>query len=173
MAPPSVSPVTRISRTLSPVDAPPTGDDWVGLDTAPLPVEAAAAWVVRDSCGAVVTFTGHARDHSEGRPGVHTLVYEAYDEQVAPVLRRICAELRARWPELGRIVLLHRQGELVVGDVAVVVAVSAPHRDVAFAAARHGIDAVKSSAPIWKQEIWDGGRSWGLEAQHVSTAEAG
>jgi molybdopterin synthase catalytic subunit len=55
-----------------------------------------------------------------------------------------------------------------VTESAVVVAVSSPHRDVAFAAARFGIDTLKATVPIWKRETWDGGRSWGLEAQHVT-----
>jgi molybdopterin synthase catalytic subunit len=52
----------------------------------------------------------------------------------------------------------------------VVVAVSTPHRAEAFAAARFAIDAVKASVPIWKRESWDGGESWGLEAQHLVPA---
>jgi molybdopterin synthase catalytic subunit len=100
---------------------------------------------------------------------VHELVYEAYEEQAVPRLAAVAAEMRARWPEIGRIALLHRTGSLAIGDTAVVVAVSTPHRAEAFAAARFGIDAVKASVPIWKKERWDGGESWGLEGQELRT----
>jgi molybdopterin synthase catalytic subunit len=145
---------------------PPTGDSWLGLSDAPLPVSEATAWAVRPDCGAVVVFSGTARDHAEGRQGVHRLEYEAYEEQVVPRLREVEDEARVRWP-VGRIALLHRVGVLEIGESAVVVAVSAPHRDEAFAAARFCIDTLKRSVPIWKRESWDGGESWGLEAQHI------
>lgn len=147
---------------------PSTGDDWVGLSAAPLPVDAVNRWVPRPDCGGVVSFVGATRDHSDGRPGVHLLEYEAYEEQVVPRLERIAAGARAQWPSVGRLAMLHRVGRLEVGDVAVVIAVSAPHRDDAFAASRFCIDTLKATVPIWKKESWDGGSSWGLEAQHVA-----
>jgi molybdopterin synthase catalytic subunit len=152
---------------------PPAGDTWVGLSSLPLPVAEAAAWAVRPDCGGVVVFSGTARDHAEGRPGVHRLEYEAYEEQVVPRLREVADEARVRWAGVGRIALLHRIGVLDIGDSAVVVVVSAPHRDEAFGAARFCIDTLKRSAPIWKRESWAGGESWGLEAQHIVDAGAG
>ena len=150
------------------LSAPGSGDEWVALSDVPLPVATASAWVVLPGCGATVTFTGTARDHAEGRPGVHRLEYEAYDEPALARLQAIAAELRGRWPVLGRIALLHRTGVVELGDAAVVVAVSAPHRAEAFDAARLGIDELKRTVPIWKRESWDGGESWGLEAQHLT-----
>lgn len=150
---------------------PPTsGDVWLGLSGEPLPVTAAAEWVVRPDCGAVVLFSGTARDHAPGRPGVEQLDYEAYEEQVEPRLRVVVDEMRARWPSVGRVVLIHRVGVVPVTESAVVVAVSAPHRDEAFVAARFGIDAIKASVPIWKHEKWDGGESWGTDAQELVDA---
>ena len=147
---------------------PPTdAETWTGLNDGPLPVEGASAWAVRPDCGAVVVFSGTARDHSEGRPGVDRLEYEAYEEQVIPRLDAIAEAARSRWPELGRIALLHRVGVVPVGESAVVVAVSAPHRDAAFEAAKFGIDTLKATVPIWKREDWDGVSSWGLEPQHL------
>ena len=151
----------------------PDGDTWIGLSAASLPVDEAAAWAVRPDCGGLVLFSGTARDHAEGRPGVHRLEYEAYEEQVVPRLRGVAEEARVRWPMVGRIALLHRVGVLEIGESAVVVAVSAPHRDEAFAAARFCIDTLKRSVPIWKRESWTGGDSWGLEAQHIVDAGAG
>ena len=119
-------------------------------------------------CGAVVQFSGTARDHSVDRPGVDRLEYEAYDDVVEPRLDAIASEMRGRWGDLGRIAVLHRVGRVAVGDPAVVVAVSAPHRDAAFEAARFAIDTLKTTVPIWKRERWQGGESWGLEPQHIA-----
>lgn len=151
-----------------PVLQPPeTGDTWTGLSEEPLPLEAASAWAVLPTCGAVVTFSGTARDHSAGREDVSTLAYEAYVEQVVPRLDAIAAEARVRWPDLGRIVALHRIGVVPITESAVVVVASSPHRPAAFEAARFVIDTLKSTVPIWKKEKWSAGESWGLEAQHI------
>jgi molybdopterin synthase catalytic subunit len=148
--------------------APPVGDDWVALCATPLPVAVASAWVVRPDCGATVTFTGTARDHAPGRTGVHHLEYEAYDGPAVARMEAILAVVRSRWATVGRVALLHRTGTVELEDAAVVVAVSAPHRAEAFEAARFAIDELKRSVPIWKREAWDGGESWGLEAQHIA-----
>jgi molybdopterin synthase catalytic subunit len=145
--------------------APTVGDAWLALLDHPLPVAEASAWVVRPDCGATVTFTGTARDHAPGRPGVHRLEYEAYEGPAEARLGELVAEIRRRWPTLGRLALLHRTGTLEIGEAAVVVAASSPHRGEAFEAARFAIDELKRSVPIWKREAWDGGESWGLEAQ--------
>lgn len=146
----------------------PTGAEWLGLSREPLPLAEATAWVVVPGCGAVVAFAGTVRDHAEGRSGVTRLDYEAFEDQIEPRLRDIAAEARARWPELGRLVLLHRVGALGLTDVSVVVAVSAPHRAEAFDAARWCIDTVKSTLPIWKRETWAGGTDWGTCAHDVT-----
>jgi molybdopterin synthase catalytic subunit len=131
-------------------------------------VALAGEWVVRPDCGAVVVFTGTARDHAEGRDGVTLLAYEAYESQVVPALERVVADLRATWPTVGRTVVLHRTGEVALGEAAVVVSVSAPHRDEAFEAARFAIDTVKAVAPIWKKERWAGGDDWGTGATDLA-----
>ncbi len=156
----------------APLAPPPDGDTWLGLSGAPLPVAAALEWAARPDCGGLVLFSGTARDHAEGRPSVSRLEYEAYESQVVPRLGEVASEARVRWPIVGRIALLHRVGVLAVGDSAVVVVVSAPHRDEAFAAARFCIDTLKATVPIWKRETWADGESWGLEAQHIVDAGA-
>ena len=148
-------------RSTSPALVDPPGDTWTALTAAPLPVDRVQAWVVRPDCGAVVTFCGTARDHAPGRPGVTLLEYEAYVEQAEARLVTVAAEARRRFGGLGRVALLHRVGALEVTEVAVVVAVSAPHRGEAFEAARWCIDEVKATAPIWKREHWAGGVDWG------------
>ena len=144
------------------------GDNWTGLSGDRLPVVEASAWAVQPSSGAVVTFSGTARDHSVGREGVSRLEYEAYTEQVVPRLDEIAEAARGRWPDLGRVVMLHRVGEVPLTEAAVVVVVSSPHRANAFDAARFCIDTLKETVPIWKRERWSEGESWGLEAQHIS-----
>lgn len=150
--------------------APTSGDTWLGLTGEPLPVGAAADWAVRPYCGAVVLFSGTARDHSEGFDGVVALEYEAYEEQVVARLEAIASEARRRWPSLGRLVMLHRVGEVTVGESSVVVVASAPHRPDAFAAARYCVDALKSTVPIWKREVRAGDRSWGPDARPLIDA---
>lgn len=150
------------SSPAGPVDEPPTSDTWVALSPKPLPVAEATAWVVKPDCGASVVFSGTARDHAPGRPDVHELKYEAYEEYIEPVFARIAKQARERWPQLGRIVIWHRTGPVALTESAVVVAVSAPHRPEAFEAARYCIDTVKAAAPIWKREVGSGGESWGV-----------
>jgi molybdopterin synthase catalytic subunit len=149
------------------VEIPASGDDWLAVTGDELPVADAYAWAVRAECGGIVLFSGTVRDHAEGRPGVTSLEYEAYAEQVLPRLAAIAAEMRSHWPETGRIVLLHRTGELAVGESSVLVIVSAPHRGEAFDAARFGIDTLKSTVPIWKKETWSGGSDWGTDATAI------
>lgn len=155
---------------------PATGNSWLGLTDQVLPIAAAYEWCVLPSCGAVVLFSGTVRDHAVDDQGsmrddVQSLTYEAYDEQVVPAFTEIERELRTRWPDTGRVVLLHRTGQLGLTESSVVAVVSAPHRPEAFEAARFAIDALKASAPIWKHEVWSGGADWGANA-HQPVAPA-
>jgi molybdopterin synthase catalytic subunit len=109
-----------------------------------------------------------------GRDGVDRLEYEAYEEQVVPRLAAIAAQMRVRWPDLGRVALLHRVGVVPIGESSVVVAVSSPHRSAAFEAARFGIDTLKATAPIWKRERWaDGESCHGPGQAHVELLRKG
>ena len=146
---------------------PPDSDTWLLLTDEVLSAGVASDWAVRPDCGAVVVFSGTARDHAEGRTDVQQLEYEAYEEQVVPRLQAIADEARRRWTTLGRVALLHRVGPLAIGETSVIVAVSAPHREEAFEAARFSIDTLKASVPIWKRETWAGGSAWGLDAKDL------
>ena len=143
------------------------GDEWCELTTNPLPIAAIYEWAVRPDCGAVVLFSGTVRDHAEGRTDVTSLDYEAYDEAALPAFQKIVEETRQRFPDARRIAIIHRTGRVDLTESSVVVAVSSPHRPVAFDAARFAIDALKESAPIWKKENWVGGSDWGTEAHDV------
>jgi molybdopterin synthase catalytic subunit len=91
---------------------------------------------------------------------VFLVEYEAYAEHVERVLGEIAEAAREHWPDIGRVALLHRFGALGVGEVSVVVVVSAPHRAEAFEASRFCIDTIKETVPIWKREHWSGGADW-------------
>ena len=143
-------------------------DTWITLTRDELPIAAIYEWALDPRAGAVVLFSGTVRDHAEHRTGVTHLVSEAYESAVTPRLSDIAAEMRRRWPSVCRVSLMHRVGAVLLSESSVVVAVSAPHRDAAFEAARFGIDTLKSTVPIWKQEHFDGGTDWGLQSQPIA-----
>ena len=165
--------VTETAQLRCPCVTPPIDDEhWFGLTASTLPIGEIYDWAVRPDCGAVVLFSGTIRDHAEGRDGVDHLTYEAYEEQVVPRFRTIGDELRRRWPDVGRVALLHRAGRMEIGESSVVAVVSSPHRPQAFEAARFAIDALKESAPIWKYEVWADGADWGTGSHDVRDATA-
>jgi MoaE-MoaD fusion protein len=126
---------------------------------APLSIDEVVDAVRHASAGAIAVFMGVVRDHHQGKP-VQRLDYEAYRELADKELRRIVDELAATIDGT-RIAALHRVGELAIGDIAVIVAVSSPHREAAFATCRTTIDRIKETVPIWKKE-WapDGSALW-------------
>ena len=148
---------------------PPTDSDtWIGLDDQTLPLTEALEWVNQPECGAVVLFAGNIRNHAEGRENVTEVTYESYEEQAIPRLKEIAEKTRIKWPQVKRIVMLHRIGKLEVGETAVIVLASSAHRKDAFSAGERCIDTLKKTVPIWKSETWDDGSDWGLDAQHIT-----
>ena len=130
----------------------------------PLDVAAAQRRVEHASCGAIVLFTGAARDQNRGRAVVR-LDYEAFPAMAEHEMSAIFEECRARvsgGDEKRRLRLLvqHRTGTVVVGEPAVVIAVASPHRDAAFQAARFLIDELKARVPLWKREVYADGHHW-------------
>jgi molybdopterin synthase catalytic subunit len=111
------------------------------------------------AAGAVVTFDGVVREQTRGRRVVK-LQYEAYAPMAVKEMRRVAAEVRARWPEVDRIGLIHRFGELAITESSVVIVVTSPHRRVAFEACHYAIDRLKQTVPIWKKEIFEDGEEW-------------
>jgi molybdopterin synthase catalytic subunit len=111
-----------------------------------------------DADGAVIVFRGVARRQSRGREVVH-LEYEAYPEMAQKVMAQIGDEMKSRWP-ITRVAIVHRTGVLQIGQASVMIAVSAPHRGEAFAAAQYAIDRLKEVVPIWKKEVWSDGSQW-------------
>jgi molybdopterin synthase catalytic subunit len=137
-------------------------NDRIALTREPLAVDELVRWATTAASGAVVSFLGVVRDHAEGRHGVHSMTYEAYEEQAERAMRDVAAVARQRWPEVERLALVHRVGELALSDASVAVVVSSPHRAEGFEAARFCIDTLKQTVPIWKQEHWVGGSDWAV-----------
>lgn len=108
--------------------------------------------------GGVVSFAGVVRNHHAGRR-VTRLEYSAYGAMAEAECARIVAEAERRWPVA--VAMAHRIGTVQIGENAVVVVAAAAHREDAFEACRHVIDAVKSRVPIWKREYYaDGSVAW-------------
>jgi molybdopterin synthase catalytic subunit len=126
--------------------------------------------VIRPNCGAVVTFSGVVRDHSTARDRVTALEYDTHVETAERRVRDVVDEARRRWPALERVAVHHRIGRVELSVSTVVVAVSAPHRDVAFEGARFCIDALKASVPMWKRELWEGGSAWSEDTSPLGNA---
>ncbi|MBS1683040.1 MAG: molybdenum cofactor biosynthesis protein MoaE [Bacteroidetes bacterium] len=108
--------------------------------------------------GAVNVFIGTVRDNAHNK-NVRWLEYEAYESMAVAEIRTIIDEAAARWKLQGWAVS-HRIGTLKPGEVAVVVAVSSPHRKESFEACQFIIDAIKAKVPIWKKEVFEGGEEW-------------
>ncbi len=109
--------------------------------------------------GATLLFLGVVRDHADDRP-VSGMRYDAYQEMAGEVLRTIAEEAAER---LGtdHVALVHRFGELAIGDVSVAIAVSSPHRGEAYEASRYVIEEIKERLPVWKKEHYvDGASEW-------------
>ena len=124
----------------------------------PLSVDEMIAAVQHDQAGAIATFIGIVRNHDEGH-AVQTLDYTAHPS-ATQVLTDIADGLAARGDTLA-IAAVHRVGHLEVGDLAVVVAVSAAHRGTAIEVCHELIDTIKVRAPIWKQQTFgDGSSEW-------------
>ena len=123
------------------------------ITTEEISIDAIVARLTNPAIGAIVTFVGVVRGETNGRE-VRYLEYEAYPEMAEALLRQIGDEIRARWPAIREIAIVHRVGRLPVGETAVVIALSAAHRQDTFESLRYAIDRLKEIVPIWKKEVW-------------------
>ncbi len=129
----------------------------VRVTSDPISADEALGFVADPGAGGTCVFLGTVRDHSQAGD-VEGLSYEAWDELALRRLGEIAGEAFAKW-SIRKMAILHRTGDLAVGDVSVVVAVSAAHRAEAFEACRHGIERLKEDVPIWKKEHLEAGES--------------
>jgi len=130
-----------------------------GVTSDPIDVAALERSIRTDACGGVVTFAGVVRERSDDDRPVTGLSYEAHEDMAVAEFERIASEARSRFHGC-EIAVVHRTGDLRVGDVAVAVVVASAHRGAAFDACEYVIDELKARAPIWKKEHYaDGGDS--------------
>jgi molybdopterin synthase catalytic subunit len=114
--------------------------------------------VVQREAGAITTFIGTVRELTKGKKTLY-LIYEAYESMAVKKLEQIGNEIKERW-EGAEVAITHRVGKLDITDVAVVIAVSTPHRADAYEANRYAIERIKEIVPIWKKEHWEDGQEW-------------
>lgn len=130
----------------------------IALVDAPIDLLAVQQFLEHPQAGGQALFIGTVRDHNHGRQ-VESLEYEAYAPMALKLMAVLAAHLQ-RTHHPVRIALVHRLGSLKIGEAAVMVGVSAVHRDAAFLACREGIDRLKLEIPIWKKELFVGGARW-------------
>ena len=120
--------------------------------------EEALSAVAAPENGGVATFRGDTRNHSEGQT-IEKLFYEAYEPMASAELNTIADEIEKRW-QVHNIAIIHRVGEVPIGEASVFIVAASPHRAEAFAACRYAIDTLKQTVPIWKKEYFQGGEVW-------------
>lgn len=130
----------------------------VKITAEPLVLEKAIDLIRSEENGAEISFSGVVRNNNLGRK-VLFLEYEAYPDMAEKVLQKI-GEDACKDYDISNIVLWHRTGHLEISEVSMVIAVSAPHRAAAFEACRDAVEKVKALAPVWKREVWEGGKEW-------------
>ncbi len=128
------------------------------LVAGPLDVAAVVHEVEDPEAGAIATFVGTVRRRSRDRDVLH-LEYEAYEDMAEPMLAALGKELTERHGLCG-VAIHHRLGRVEIGQASVVIAVSAPHRSAALDACREAIETLKTTIPLWKKEVYEGGEEW-------------
>jgi len=124
----------------------------------PLVLQELIEFVIDPEAGAITTFIGTTRNNNDGRK-VIALDYEAYAEMAEKELVRLGEEAKKKWP-ICRMAIVHRLGPVQITEPSVIIAVSAAHREAAFAACRFAIEEIKRTIPIWKKEVYEGGEIW-------------
>src|SRR5215207_276833 len=122
----------------------------ISITNEPIDMQKILAEMADESTGAMVFFVGTVRNHDDGER-VLAIMYEAYDEMAQEILEKIESEVMARWP-IKKFIAVQSTGYLKVGEISVVVAATSPHRQEAFDACKYGIDTIKTSIPVWKNE---------------------
>lgn len=124
----------------------------------PIDIETVVQKVVQREAGAITTFIGTVRELTYGKRTLY-LEYEAYESMARKKLEQIGNEIAGKWP--GSVTAItHRIGRLDITDIAVVIAVSTPHRAESYEANRYAIERIKEIVPIWKKEHWEDGEEW-------------
>jgi molybdopterin synthase catalytic subunit len=130
----------------------------IKISSETLNVQACIEWVMLPESGGIDIFIGTVRNATKGK-AVLRLEFEAYEKMALAEMEKIAARTIEKWP-VQRLLIHHRTGILAVGEVPVIIAVSAAHRDAAFEACRYVIDTLKQTVPIWKKEFFEDGEVW-------------
>jgi molybdopterin synthase catalytic subunit len=130
----------------------------IHLSNQPLNIQTCIDWVMAPGCGGIDVFIGTVRNATKGKP-VLRLEFEAYEKMALSEMQKLADKAVQQWA-IQRIAIHHRTGVLEVGEVPVIIAVAAAHRDAAFEACRFIIDTLKQTVPIWKKEIFEDGEVW-------------
>ena len=130
----------------------------IRITSEPLSIQACAEWVMSDQCGGIDVFIGTVRDHTKNKK-VLRLEFEAFEAMAISEMGKIARQIAEKWP-VHKVLVHHRTGSLLPGEIAVIIAVSAAHRDAAFDACRYAIDTLKQTVPIWKKEVFEDGEVW-------------
>ena len=130
----------------------------IKISSEPLDVSSCIAWSMSPEAGGIDVFIGAVRNMTKGKTVVR-LEFEAYESMALKEMEKIAAYALAKWP-VHKILIHHRTGVLGVGEIPVIIAVSAAHRGAAFEACRYAIDTLKGTVPIWKKEVFDDGGHW-------------
>lgn len=125
---------------------------------SPISVEALISKVSRREAGAITTFIGTVREFTKGKKTL-SLEYQAYEPMAVKMLSQIGDEIQQKWPD-ALTAITHRVGKLDITEVAIVIAVSSPHRKTAYEANEYAIERIKQIVPIWKKEFWEDGTKW-------------
>ncbi|GAB4495864.1 MAG: hypothetical protein OHK0019_26190 [Saprospiraceae bacterium] len=128
------------------------------LSPQTLSAEACEAFVQAPDAGGTVIFIGTVRNQTAGKR-VLRLEFEAYEPMAVSEMQKIAKQAIEKFP-VQKIAIHHRTGILEIGEVPVIIAVSASHRAAAFEACQYCIDTLKQTVPIWKKEIFEGGEVW-------------
>ncbi|WP_282154408.1 molybdenum cofactor biosynthesis protein MoaE [Cytobacillus gottheilii] len=128
------------------------------ISKEPINTQAVIDKVVQREAGAITTFIGTVRELTHGKKTLF-LVYEAYEPMAVKKLEQIGNEIKVKWAG-AEVAITHRVGKLDITDIAVVIAVSTPHRNDAYEANRYAIERIKEIVPIWKKEHWEDGEEW-------------
>ena len=124
----------------------------------PLDIRTCVDFVTHPGAGGINVFVGTVRDNTKGRKVLH-LEFEAYEPMAVSEMRKIAEQATEKWP-VQRMSIHHRVGKLEIGQVAVLIAVSTPHRKASFEACEFAIDTLKQTVPIWKKEVFEDGEIW-------------
>jgi molybdopterin synthase catalytic subunit len=128
------------------------------LTSDPIDLQELIEFVADPSAGAMTTFVGTTRNTNDGRQVVR-LEYESYPGMAEKEMSKIAAEVLTRWPII-KVAMIHRLGQVDIGEASVAIAVSAGHRHAAFEACHYAINQLRETVPIWKKELYEGGELW-------------